>query len=61
MKERTSELKEYTFGFERKVMVSGKSLVVSIPYELAEHLHIRQGQKVKIFPVADEGLMVRKV
>ncbi len=61
MKTRTNELKEYVFGFERKVMVSGKSLVVGIPHELAEHIHIRQGQKVKIFPIADEGLMIKKV
>ena len=61
MKARTNELKEYMFGFERQVMVSGKSLVVGIPCELAEHLHIKRGQKVKVFPVADEGLMIRKV
>ncbi len=61
MKARTDELKEYVFGFERKVTISGKSLVVGIPHELADHLHIQQGQKVKIYPVADEGLMIRKI
>ncbi len=61
MKSRTHDLKEYTFGFERKVILSGKSLVVSIPHELADHLSIRQGQKLKIYPVANEGLLVRKV
>ena len=60
MKARTNEQKEHLFGFERKVIVSGKSLVVSIPHELAEHLHIKQGQMVKIFPIAKEGLMIRK-
>ncbi len=58
MKTRTRELKEYTFGFERKVLVSGKSLVVEIPQELAEHLDIHQGQTVKIYPLANEGLVV---
>ena len=61
MKTRTNELREYTFGFERKVLVSGKSLVVGIPSELAEHLHLHQGQKVKIYPLANEGLMIRKL
>lgn len=61
MKVRTNELKEYTFGFERKVLVSGKSLVVGIPCELADHLKLEQGQKVKIFPMANEGLIVRKI
>ena len=60
MKARTQDLKEYTFGFERKVLVSGKSLVVGIPQELAEHLHLHQGQTVKIYPVANEGLIIRK-
>lgn len=61
MKIRTNELREYTFGFERKATISGKSLVVGIPHELAEHLHIKQGQKLKIFPLANEGLMIKKV
>ncbi len=60
MKTRTNELREYVFGFERKVTISGGSLVVGIPHELAEHLQIGQGQKVKIFPVANEGLLIRK-
>lgn len=60
MKAKTQELKEYTVGFERKVLVSGKSLVVGIPSELAEHLHFHQGQKVKVYPVAHEGLIIRK-
>src|SRR3989344_4704089 len=55
MKARASELKEYTFGFERKIMVSGKSLVIGIPHELVEQFHIKQGQKIKIFPIANEG------
>ena len=60
MSARTNELKEYTFGFERKVTISGKSLVVGIPSELADHLEIRQGQKVKIIPIAKEGFMIKK-
>lgn len=61
MEARTKELMEYTFGFERKVTISGKSLVVGIPSELANHLRIKQGQKVKIFPVAKDGFLIRKI
>ena len=57
---RSKEKKEYSFGFERKVTVSGKSLVVGIPSELAEHLKIKRGQKVRIIPVARDGFMIRK-
>lgn len=61
MEIRTEELKEYAFGFQRKVTISGKSLVVGIPSELADHLNIKQGQTVRIIPVAREGFMIRKV
>lgn len=60
MELRTKELKEYEFGFERKVTISGKSLVVGIPSELADHLSIKQGQKVRIIPVAKYGFMIKK-
>ena len=55
----TKELKEYAFGFERKVTISGKSLVLGIPVELAEHLGLGKGKKVRIIPVAKEGFMVK--
>ena len=60
MEARTTELKEHEFGFERKVIISGKSLVVGIPAELVNHLHIKKGQKVKIVPIAREGLLIKK-
>ncbi len=60
MKARTKELKEYSFGFQRKVTISGKSLVVGIPAELADHLHLKKGQKVKIVPVANDSFLIRK-
>jgi|SRR3989344_5118980 len=60
MEMRNKELKEYEFGFERKVTISGKSLVVGIPSELADHLSIKQGQKVRIIPIAKDGFMIRK-
>ena len=61
MKARSTELRECAFGFERSVTLSGRSLVVGIPHELVEHLHLKQGQRVKVFPMADEGLLIRKV
>jgi len=59
MRDRTDKLKEETFGFQRKVTISGKSLVIGIPSELADHLHIKQGQKVKIFPLSKDAFIVR--
>lgn len=57
---RTYEIKEYQFGFERKITVSGKSLVVTIPYEIANHLNMKAGQMVKLFPIAKEGFLIKK-
>jgi len=59
LESRTEELKKRTFGFPRKVTISGKSLVVGIPSELAEHLHIKKGQKVRILP-SRNGFLVQK-
>ncbi len=58
MKMKTKKILERSFAFERKITISGKSLVVGIPSELASHLHIKQGQKVKIIP-AEDGFLVK--
>ena len=60
MEARTNELKEYRFGFERKLTISGRSLVLGIPSELANQLKLKQGQKVKIFPMSKEGFLIKK-
>lgn len=58
MRDRTAALKKHSFGFERKVTISGKSLVVGIPAELADHLNIKQGQKVRIIPIASDRFLI---
>ena len=58
---RTNELHEYRFGFERKLTISGRSIVLGIPSELVNHLNLKQGQKVKIFPLAEEAFLIKKV
>lgn len=61
MEMRTKNIKEQMFGFDRKITVSGKSLAITIPYELTKHLEIKKGQKVKIIPIAKEGFMIKKL
>ncbi|MBI2143852.1 hypothetical protein HYU17_01715 [Candidatus Woesearchaeota archaeon] len=60
MKQRTKTLVESTFGFHRKITVTGRSLAVTIPQELASHLNLSKGVTVKIIP-STSGFMVRKV
>jgi len=59
MRQQTEEMKDQAFSFERTITVSGKSLVVGVPSELASHLHIKQGQRVRIIPLAKEGFLVK--
>jgi len=59
MEERTKELVEREFAFDRKITISGGSMVVSIPHELTEHLNLKRGQRVKVVPVAKRGFLVK--
>lgn len=59
MEARTDELKRHAFAFERKITISGRSLSLAIPAELARYLNLRKGQRVRILPVAKEGILVR--
>ena len=61
MEERTKKLEGSTFGFERKITISGKSLALTIPKELAKHMNFSQGTLVKITPLAKRGLMIQRV
>jgi|SRR3989338_1984446 len=58
---RTNELKEYSFGFKKKLTISGRSLVLNIPVELADHAHLKAGTPVKIVPLSNERFLVRKI
>lgn len=60
MEVRTHDLHTHAFGFERKLTISGKSLVVTIPHEIVQHLHMKPGQLVKLFPLAEKGFLVKK-
>lgn len=60
MERRTKQELKKRFAFERSIIVSGRSLVFSIPPELARHLQIKQGQKVKVVPVDKIGFIVTK-
>ncbi len=61
MEQRTNLLQQHIFAFQRKITISGKSLSLSIPIELADHLHLKQGTAVKILPLAKQGFLVKKL
>lgn len=61
MERKSQAMEQSRFGFERKITISGKSLAVTIPSELAEHLMLKQGSKVKIMPLSNETILVKKL
>lgn len=60
METRARDLNTHAFGFERKLTISGKSLVVTIPHEIVQHLRMKPGQLVKLFPLPENGFLVKK-
>ncbi len=44
--------------FERKVSYSGKSLIITVPEDLAKHMHIDKSKHVRIFPVDEKKFLV---
>ena len=58
MHRRTAALLQQRFAFERRVTISGKSLAITIPSELASHMGIKQGSTVRLRPVEKHGFMV---
>ncbi|MBI2583455.1 MAG: hypothetical protein HYW25_02205 [Candidatus Aenigmarchaeota archaeon] len=60
MEKRTEELKIHSFGFSRTIATSGKGLVVRVPSDLASHLRLKEGEKVRILPVNHRGFLVER-
>lgn len=61
MEELTERVRQNQFHFERKVSICGKSLVVGIPAELAQHTGLKKGAKVTIFPISKNSFKIIKV
>ena len=51
-------IKAEMLAFERKVTVSGRSLVINLPEDLVRHMNIIKGQKVRILPAGKRKFIV---
>jgi len=58
MERRTHIIKAEMFAFERKVTISGRSLVINIPEDLVKHMNILKGKMVKIIPAGKKRFIV---
>ncbi len=58
MERRTDMIKSEMFAFNRKVTISGRSLVINIPEDLVKHMNIIKGKIVKIIPAGKNRFIV---
>ena len=55
---RTEAIKVHLFTFKRKITISGRSLVINLPEDLARHMHLVKGTIAKLRPIDDKRFMV---
>ncbi len=58
LEQRTDVIKAEIFAFERKITISGRSLVINIPEDLVKHMNILKGKTVKIIPAGKKRFIV---
>ncbi len=58
MEKKTDMIKSEMFAFNRKVTISGRSLVINIPEDLVKHMNILKGNMVKIIPAGKKRFIV---
>ncbi len=58
MEQKTDMIKSEMFAFNRKVTISGRSLVINIPEDLVKHMKIIKGNTVKIIPAGKKRFIV---
>lgn len=58
VEKRTELIKVHQFAFERKLTVSGRSLVVNIPEDIVRHMRLSKGSRARLTPVDDKHLMI---
>lgn len=58
MERRTDLIKSEMFAFNRKITISGRSLVINIPEDLVKHMNILKGKTVKIIPAGKKRFIV---
>ena len=58
MERRTDIIKVEMFTFERKVTISGRSLVINLPEALVKYMNISKGNMIKIIPSGKKRFIV---
>ncbi|HLD48821.1 MAG TPA: YgiT-type zinc finger protein [archaeon] len=51
-------IKFHKFSFERKLTISGRSLVINIPEDVVRHMNLAKGKTTKLTPLDDKHFIV---
>ncbi len=58
IEKRTLALKVHMFKFQRKLTISGRSLVVNVPEDMVRHMKLKKGQRIDLRPIDDKRFLV---
>ncbi len=58
IEKRAELIKVHRFSFERKITISGRSLVINIPEDIARHMKLTKGKKTRLTPLDDRRFLV---
>ena len=58
IEKRTEVAKIHRFSFERKLTVSGRSLVINIPEDVVRHMNLSKGKVATLTPIDDKSFIV---
>ena len=61
IEKRTETIKVHKFAFERKLTVSGRSLVINLPEDIVRHMKLSKGVKARLIPLDDKKLLLEVV
>lgn len=54
---RTDVIKFHKFSFERKLTISGRSLVINIPEDVVRHMKLAKGKTIRLTPLDDKRFL----
>ena len=54
-------IKEKGMAFQRKVSYAGRSLIITVPEDIAKHMGIERGSRVRIVPIDKGSFLVEKI
>ena len=58
IEKRTEAIKVHMFKFQRKLTVSGRSLVVNVPEDIVRHMKLKKGQGISLRVIDDKRMVI---